>query len=182
MHNHSETVTVVMPVHNGAAYLQAAIDSIQHQTHRDFEFLIVDDGSTDGSGEVLRRNAAQDPRIRIIRSMHEGIAAARNRGLALARGTVVVSMDADDVAMQERIERQLAYLGTHPEVAVVGSALRLIDKGGQPIAPPTVYPLTFEEIRKGLLMGYCMLGNPTVAMRREAVLAVGGYRRPFDTA
>jgi glycosyltransferase involved in cell wall biosynthesis len=182
MHDDGESVTVLMPVYNGAAYLEAAIESIRRQTHSDFEFLIVDDGSTDGSSEILQGFAAQDPRICIIYGMHEGIAAARNRGLALARGTVIVCMDHDDVAMPERIERQLAYLAEHPEVAAVGSALRLINKDGDPIAPPTKYPLLSEEIREGLLSGYCMLGQPTVAMRREAAIAVGGYRRAFDPA
>ena len=182
MHDYGESVTVLMPVYNGAAYLEAAIESIRRQTHSDFEFLIVDDGSTDGSSEILQGFAAQDPRIRIIHGMHEGIAAARNRGLALARGTVIVCMDEDDIAMPERIERQLAYLVAHPDVAAVGSALRLINKDGDPIARPTKYPLTSDEIREGLLVGYCTLGQPTVAMRREAVIAVGGYRRAFDPA
>jgi len=182
MHDDGESVTVLMPVYNGAAYLEAAIESIRRQTHSDFEFLIVDDGSTDGSSDILQGFAARDPRICIIYGRHEGIAAARNRGLALARGTVIVCMDHDDVAMPERIERQLAYLAEHPEVAAVGSALRLINKDGDPIAPPTKYPLLSEEIREGLLSGYCMLGQPTVAMRREAAIAVGGYRRAFDPA
>ena len=182
MHEYGESVTVLMPVYNGAAYLEAAIESIRSQTHSDFEFLIVDDGSTDGSREILQGFAAQDARIRIIYGLHEGIAAARNRGLALARGTIVVCMDHDDVAMPERIDRQLAYLVEHPEVAAVGSALRLINKDGDALAPPTKYPLTFKEIREGLLSGYCMLGQPTVAMRREAAIAVGGYRRAFDPA
>ena len=182
MHDYGESVTVLMPVYNGAAYLEAAIESIRRQTHSDFEFLIVDDGSTDGSSEILEGLAAQDSRLRIIYGKHEGIAAARNRGLALARGSVIVCMDQDDVAMPERIERQLAYLAEHPEVAAVGSALRLINKDGDPIAPPTMYPPTSEEIREGLLSGYCMLGQPTVAMRREAAIAVGGYRRAFDPA
>jgi len=182
MHDYGESVTVLMPVYNGAAYLGAAIESICRQTHSDFEFLIVDDGSTDGSGEILQAFAAQDSRIRLIHGMHEGLATARNCGLALARGTVIVCMDADDVAMPERIERQLAYLAERPRVAAVGSALRLINKDGDPIAPPTKYPLTSEEIRKGLLSGYCALGHPTVAMRREAAVAVGGYRRAFDPA
>jgi hypothetical protein len=182
MHNYRESVTVLMPVYNGIAYLEAAIESIRRQTHRDFEFLIVDDGSTDGSGEILQRIAARDSRIRIIHGMHEGVASARNRGLAVARGTVVICMDADDIAKAERIERQLAYFAAHPAVAAVGSALRLINKDGHPLAPPTKYPLTCEEIRKSLLLGYCALGQPTVAMHREAVLAVGGYRCPFDPA
>src|SRR5262249_25607593 len=85
MHNHSETVSVLIPVYNGATYLEAAIESIRRQTHRDFEFIIVDDGSTDGSGELLQRIAPQDSRIRVVRGTHEGGVAARNRGLALAR-------------------------------------------------------------------------------------------------
>jgi glycosyltransferase involved in cell wall biosynthesis len=182
MNNYSESVTVLMPVYNAAGYLQAAIESIRRQTYSEFEFLIVDDGSIDGSGDMLQGLAAQDPRIRIIRGMHEGAAAARNRGLTQARGSVVVCMDADDVAMPERIELQLAYLTRHPDVAAVGSALRLVDKDGEPLAPPTYYPLTAEEIREGLQKGHCTLGQPTVAMRREAAIAVGGYRRAFDPA
>src|SRR5215831_11586586 len=97
MRNPSETVTVLMPVYNGATYLEAAIESIRRQTYSDFEFIVVDDGSTDGSSEALQRIARQDSRIRIISGTHEGTAAARNRGLALARGTVIVCMDADDL-------------------------------------------------------------------------------------
>jgi glycosyltransferase involved in cell wall biosynthesis len=177
-----ESVTVLMPVYNGAAYLAATLASVRCQTHADFEFLVVDDGSTDGSREILQAFAAQDARIRIIYATHGGIAAARNHGLAQARGTVIVWMDHDDIAMPDRIERQLAYLAEHPEIAAVGSALRLINKDGDQIAAPTKYPLTSEEIREGLLSGYCMLGQPTVAMRRKAAIAVGGYRRAFDTA
>ena len=182
MHDDLESVTVLMPVYNGAAYLEPAIESIRRQTHSDFEFLIVDDGSTDGSSQILQGFSAQDSRIHVIHGMHEGGAASRNRGLALARGTVIVCMDADDVAMPERIKRQLAYLAEHPNVAAVGSALRLINRDGDPIAPPTKYPLGSEEIREGLFSGYSMLAHPTVAMRREAVIAVGGYRRAFDPA
>src|SRR5262245_21863712 len=78
--------------------------------------------------------AGQDPRICIIRGTHEGVAAARNRGLAQARGSIVICMDDDDIAMPERIELQLAYLTGHPDVAAVGSALRLINKDGDPLA------------------------------------------------
>jgi len=182
MRNCGESVTVLMPVYNAAGYLQAAIESIRRQTYSEFEFLIVDDGSTDGSGDILQRFAGQDSRICIIRGMHEGVAAARNRGLAQARGSIVICMDADDIAMPERIELQLAYLTGHPDVAAVGSALRLINKDGDPLAPPTKYPLTAEEIRESLHMGHCALGQPTVAIRREAAIAVGGYRRAFDPA
>jgi GT2 family glycosyltransferase len=182
MRSHNETVTVLMAVYNGAAYLEPAVESIRRQTYRDFEFVIVDDGSTDGSGAILQRIATQDPRIRVIHGKHEGISATRNRGLARARGTIVVCMDQDDISMPDRIERQLAYLAEHPDVAAVGTALRLINKDGDPIAPPTQYPLTLEAIQQGLVMGYCSLGQPTVAMRREAVVAVGGYRPAFDTA
>jgi glycosyl transferase family 2/putative nucleotidyltransferase-like protein len=182
MKSHSETVTVLTAVYNGAPFLEAAIESVRHQTYTDFEFIIVDDGSTDSSFALAQKIAARDSRIRLIPSVHEGPAAARNRGLALAKGTIVVCMDADDVAMPGRIECQLGYLVAHPEVVVVGSALQLIDKDGQQIAESSGYPLTPQEIRKGLLTGCNTIGHPTVAMRREAVLSVGGYRRLFDFA
>src|SRR5688500_10812628 len=102
-----QSVTVLMPVYNGARHLAAAVESIQRQTHGEFEFLIVDDGSTDGSAATLEAIAARDARLRVVRVPHRGIVAALNRGLELASGTIIVRMDADDIAWPERIERQL---------------------------------------------------------------------------
>jgi glycosyltransferase involved in cell wall biosynthesis/SAM-dependent methyltransferase len=177
----SETVTVLMPVYNAGPYVAEAIESILQQTHRDFEFLIVDDGSTDDSLAILDRFAAQDSRIHLVKLAHQGVAAALNHGLATAHGAIVVRMDADDVSRPERIAHQLAYLADNPDVAVVGTAIRGIDANGQPFTV-TRYPTTPSEIEAGLQQGYSTLAHPAVAFRRDIVQAAGGYRTAFNHA
>ena len=104
------TVSVVMPVFNGAAYLVPAIESIRDQTIANFEFVIVDDGSTDETPAILREQAARDPRIRIVTQSNGGVTRALRRGVAEATGTYVARMDADDLSVPERLERQVALL------------------------------------------------------------------------
>ena len=181
MSNRNASVTVLMTVYNPGIYLDSTIESIQRQTHTDFEFLIVDDGSTDGSSEALEKFAVQDSRIRVVHANHRGIAATRNHGLGLAAGEIVVCMDHDDLAMPERIARQLAFLAEHPAVVAVGSAMRMVDQKGRAIGQ-SCYPSGDEEIRNWLLRGNCPLAHPTVALRRKLVLAMGGYRTLYDAS
>src|SRR6476661_6105481 len=124
-------VSVLMPVYNAGRYVAEAVESILGQTYADFEFLIVDDGSTDRSRAILERYAARDPRIRLVSRPNTGYAAALNELLGLARGELVARMDADDVALPERLLRQVNYLRAHPEVVCVGTAVHLIDGGGR---------------------------------------------------
>jgi len=108
------SLSVLLPVHNCGRYLAAAITSISAQSHADFEFIIVDDGSTDGSAGVIDQAAAADPRLRVIRRPNTGIVGALNDGLAAAHGEFVARMDGDDVAEPARFAAQLAYLKAHP--------------------------------------------------------------------
>lgn len=181
MGNDSETVTVLMPVYNAGPYVAAAIESILKQTWRDFGFLIIDDGSTDGSAATIERFAKQDARIRVIHAAHEGVAAALNRGLAVARGAIIVRMDADDVSWPERIARQMAFLADHPDIAVLGSAFRSVDRRGRPIRDCR-YPTEPAEVEAGFLQGAPLLAHPTVAFRRDVIRRLGGYRAAFDRA
>jgi glycosyltransferase involved in cell wall biosynthesis len=113
-------VSVVMPVYNGETYLREAADSILGQTFADFEFIIVDDASTDSSVEIVRAYA--DPRIRLVRNDRNlGVSGSLNRAIQLARGTYVARMDADDVSRPERLARQVAFLDAHPACGVVGT-------------------------------------------------------------
>ena len=112
MHGHSPTVTVLMPVHNGARFLPASIESVLAQTHGDLELLVVDDASTDRSTEIV--GSYSDPRIRLVTSpTRGGPARARNRGIDLARGRCIAMQDADDCAVPRRLARQLAFLDRH---------------------------------------------------------------------
>ena len=168
-------ISVVMPVYNCERYVAHAVESILAQTLVDFEFVIIDDGSTDKTPEILRRYAARDPRIRLVSRPNRGLVASLNEGLALARGELVARMDADDIAFPQRFERQIAFLRDHPDVVCVGSATLEIDEAGRELVV-TAYPLHDEEIQECLLKGCSTLFHPTAMIRREAVISVGGYR------
>jgi glycosyltransferase involved in cell wall biosynthesis len=175
------TVSVMMPVYNAERYLVAAVESILGQTFADFEFLIVDDGSTDRSGAMLERYAARDQRVRVARLPHGGIVTARNHALSLARAEFCAVMDADDVALPQRLARQVDYLRQHPDIVCVGTAVHFIDQAGRFLRD--AHPgMSHEAIEERALAGDCPLNHPSVMMRRAAVEAVGGYRAGFEPA
>ena len=123
-------VTVLMTVYNGAAYVRSAVDSVLAQTYADFELLVIDDASTDGSGDVVR--AVGDARIRVVpNAANLGLTTSLNTGLALARGELVARHDADDLSRPERLATQVALLDTRPEVSLVGSWYQKIDPAGE---------------------------------------------------
>ena len=170
-------ISVCMPVFNAERYVAQAIESILDQTLGDFEFLILDDGSTDGSLEVLRRYASRDPRIRLTSRPNKGVGFTRNELVDQARGEFLACMDADDVALPERFARQVDYLIAHPECVLVGSRVRLIDPEGDPLCDWCT-DQEHEVLDARLLGGerITSICNPSVMMRRDAVLAVGKYR------
>jgi glycosyltransferase involved in cell wall biosynthesis len=172
-------ISVCMPVYNAERYVAQAVESILDQTFGDFEFLILDDASTDGSIEILRRYAARDPRIRLTSRPNRGVARTLNELVDQARGEFLARMDADDLALPERFARQVAYLRTHPECVLVGSRVRLIDPEGDHLTDWCRLQ-EHEEIEAILLGGErsTQISHPSVMMRRDAVLAVGKYR-PF---
>ncbi len=128
----SKNVSVIMPVYNGERYLEAAVESILNQTFSDFEFIITDDGSTDTSLALLRRYANRDPRIRLISRPNTGYVKALIEAVPLAKGKYIARMDADDISLPERFERQVRFLEQNPDYAVVGSKVLLIDSDGAP--------------------------------------------------
>jgi glycosyltransferase involved in cell wall biosynthesis len=169
------TISVMMPVYNAKRYVAEAIESILGQTFRDFEFLIIDDGSTDGSLEIIKRYAARDVRIRLWSGPNVGYAPRLNEMLALARGDLVARMDADDVSFPDRFARQLEFLRDHLDVDVVGGARENIDSKGHFLCVNREVE-DHNDIQSQLLNGICPISHPSVVMRRNAVLAVGGYR------
>jgi glycosyltransferase involved in cell wall biosynthesis len=175
------TVSVLMPVYNAESYLAEAVESILRQTFADFEFLVIDDGSTDRSGAILAGYAARDRRVRLTSRPNTGYTVALNELLGLASGELVARMDADDVALPHRLERQVDYLRAHPEVVCVGTAVHLIDSAGRYLRDG--HPgMEHEAIQQRALAGDCPLNHPSVMMRRAAVQAVGGYHPEFEPA
>jgi glycosyltransferase involved in cell wall biosynthesis len=169
------TISVLMPAYNAGRYVAAAVESILTQTYTDFEFLIIDDGSTDRTPRVLKRYAARDPRIRLVSRPNRGLVPTLNEGLALARGEFIARMDADDIALPHRFERQIAYMREHPDIICVGSAVMTMDQAGRDLIE-SGYPPDHETIQELSLRGRPNLWHPTAMMRREAVMAIGGYR------
>jgi len=174
-------VSVVMPVYNGARYLREAVDSILSQTYTDFEFIIVDDGSTDETPAILATYAKADPRVVLVPNHQNlGLVHSLNRGLALARGEYVARMDADDISLAERFERQVAYLEVHPDVGVLGTNIIYIDSEGQPLGdgkPKDRWPVT-PQVARWMLLWRCPIYHPTVMIRRAALAQMASAYDP----
>ena len=167
-------VSVIMPVYNGAQYLQEAIDSILQQTYRDFEFIIIDDGSTDNSLEIIRMNADLDKRIVLLQNeQNSGICVTLNKGLEVAKGEYIVRMDCDDISELNRLAIQVAFMDSHPEYGLVGSNTKLF---GEEIVNPYVF--YFDEDWRmcvvDMIYATCM-AHPAVIMRTEILRKYGLY-------
>jgi glycosyltransferase involved in cell wall biosynthesis len=171
-------VSVLLPVYNASRYLGGAVESILRQTHREFEFLILDDGSRDDSLAQLRRFEQRDSRVHVISRPNTGIVGALNELVALAKGEWLFRMDADDVARPERFARQLAYLGANPDCVALGSRALFMDPDGSPLVE-FIDCFDHSDIERTLMRPAIGILHPTVAMSRRAVLAVGGYRADY---
>jgi hypothetical protein len=168
-----------MSVYNGELYLREALDSILGQTFGDFEFVIVDDGSTDGTAAILAGYA--DPRlVRLDNEANIGLPASLNRGLAIARGEYVARIDADDVSLPQRLERQVAFLDARPEIGVLGTAVEVIDENGRPRPLAAAKSLPTEPGLAGWLLFFrCTVLHPTVMVRRAVYERLNGYNPEF---
>lgn len=169
-----------MPVHNGAATLGACLDSIQAQTHTDFELLILDDGSTDDTGALLAARAREDPRLRVMGGPHRGLVACLNAGLRAARAPLVARMDGDDIMDPERLALQREYLDAHPRVDVVASRVEAFP-AGEAGAGMNEYlrwqnGCRSEAALRDEIYVECPITHPSVTFRRDAVAAAGAYR------
>jgi len=179
---HVPLVSVVMPVHNAQRYLAEAIESILKQTFTDFEFIIIDDGSTDESAVIMQDYARRDARVRVHCQPKRGVVCALNKGLSVANAPLIARMDADDVALPARFEKQVEYLVQHPECVMVGTDVLFIDEDGAPIMLQEhhrAHHAIDAELLKGI--GGAMR-HPAVMGRREAIARCGGYHSYNDTA
>jgi len=164
-------VSVVLPVRNGAADLPRAVASILQQTFTDFELIAINNGSTDGTAEILDR--VSDPRVRVVYQENIGLAAALNRGIALARGRYVARQDHDDLAMPTRLARQVEFMEAHPRCALLGTRAE-IRTGDRPASRFHDHPADDAALRFELLFDNPFV-HSSVMLRKSAVEAAGGY-------
>ncbi len=174
-------VSVIMSVYNGDRFLAAAVKSILTQTYDDFEFLILDDGSRDGSPAILQAYAGQDPRIRLLSQTNRGLTVSLNHLIEESRGQFLARMDADDVARPDRLGRQVEFLRRHPQVVCVGTGQRWIDQDGLTLLE-CVPAQDNATLQAQLLAGRTEICHPTAMVRGQAVRAVGGYDPQFRCA
>jgi hypothetical protein len=165
-------VTVLIPAHNAGTFLREAVDSILAQSFTDFECLVIDDGSTDGAVDALR--AIPDPRLRIeCNPRNLGLIATLNRGLELARAPLLARMDADDVALPQRLDRQVEAFAAEPRLALLGTWATLIDPLGRS-AGLTRTPTEHHAIVRAILRNNAFI-HPSVMARNAVLRALGGY-------
>lgn len=172
----SPLVSVILPVFNGGDLLRPSVESVLRQTFCDLEVIVVDDGSTDQTAEVLRSIA--DPRLRVCTNERNlGLTRSLNKGLAAARGRWIARQDADDLSAPDRLERQLEFLRANPSTKLLGTCGWRLDPGGR-ITGSNDLPASPLAIRWA-----CIADNPflhtSVIFEREAVLARGGYDERF---
>jgi Glycosyl transferase family 2 len=174
-------ISVVMSVFNGQVFLAEAVESILGQTFHDFEFVIIDDGSTDRTAEILTNYARQDERIRVHRHENKGRATSLNIGIGVARGKYIARMDADDIALRTRLEEQIRFMEEHPDVGLLGGAFELISDDGSRLINTISFPTEDSDIKSALLIDNPIC-HPTVIMRKAVFEVSGGYRKALVDA
>ena len=175
-------VSVLVPVYNGRRYLAAAVRSVQDQEYEPLEIVIVDDGSTDGSGSIADELAAADDRIRVVHQANAGHAGAMNGGLAAARGEFIAVLDCDDEAVPGRLALQVRALMDDRSLAAVGGAVSFMTAAGR-IFHTEHFPTDPEAVDAALTTTvHCPVLHSAMTMRRDVVVNLGGYRRALSLA
>ncbi len=166
--------TVIMPVYNADEFLEPAIESILQQTYNKFEFLIINDGSTDNSQKIIDKYAALDKRIRVINQNNKGLVTTLNQVIRSVKTTYIARMDADDISKPERLEKQISYLKSHSNIGVVGCLTQnitysndLLNINVRPSSPSCLAYMTG---------GYCQLAGPSIVAVRDCLLEAGLFR------
>lgn len=168
-------ISVVMSVYNGERYLPLAIESVLKQTFKDFEFIIVDDGSTDRSLEIIRKYEKNDSRIRVLVQENHGLAAALNNGIAMAKGKYIARMDDDDISLPNRFELQYGFMESHPEIIASGGAAEIINQWGDAFGIRR-HCTTHDEIDfSNIAYGNPAMCHPTALIRTDSLKKVGCY-------
>ncbi len=175
LHSVSPAISVLLSCYNGARWLDEAINSVLSQTFGDFEFIIVDDGSTDNSPEIIKRFAEQDARIVVIAKSNSGLADSLNVGIRQARGEWIARLDADDICEPARLEKQLAKARQNTGLVFIGSDLLEIDENGNAIKTHR-YPDRHALLVRNLYTARKFPPHSSALFRTDAVRSIGGYR------
>ncbi|MCC6932099.1 MAG: glycosyltransferase [Deltaproteobacteria bacterium] len=171
-------VSVVMSVYNGGQFLPLAIQSILDQTFKNFEFIIVDDGSTDNSAEIIK--SFNDPRIKLLTQKNKGLVNSLNRAVKISRGEFIARMDDDDISLPQRLEKELIAITANQSIGVAGSYYSYIDTAGTPFASH-ISPTLHEDLRF-LLLHKNPYGHGSTLIRKEALVKAGLYRDKYPAA
>ncbi|OIQ99981.1 chondroitin synthase [mine drainage metagenome] len=179
--NSLPVVSVQMPVFNGGKYLAEAVESILNQTFRDFEFLLLDDGSTDDSLRLLHQYAGKDSRLRVFSRENRGVGETQYELAQLARGEFIAQLDQDDIALPNRLELQVDFLRKNPKVVCVGGAFQMIDGAGRYLTTLKM-PQTNIEIQALILGGHGAITHSCAMMRSTQLKVIGGYDKNYNLA
>ncbi|WP_052055447.1 glycosyltransferase family A protein [Myxosarcina sp. GI1] len=167
-------VSVLMCVYNGETHLKEAVNSILKQTFKDFEFVIVDDGSTDSSWQILNEYSIKDSRIVLVQNQENlGLEKSLNKGLAATTGKYLARQDADDISFPERLQLQVNFLDTHQQVGAVGSSIEFIDRQGKVLSKQNL-PEDHDSLQSLLLINNC-LWHSSMTVRNSLLKELGGY-------
>lgn len=190
-------VSVLMPAFNVECYISEAIASVLSQTYDNFELIVIDDGSSDGTLSIAESHARKDGRIKVVSHSNEGMGASLNRALDLVNNQWIIRMDADDIMVPNRIERQVDFVRQNPSVSVAGTFVYYVDEDGRVFGKSPRSQLTSsahveELVRRNKLRGktdlealptvrfpHFMLYHPSIIMRKSVIKEVGGYRPEF---
>jgi glycosyltransferase involved in cell wall biosynthesis len=173
-------VSVVMSVYNGDQYVPESVESILNQTFTDFEFIIINDGSTDKTKVILEEYAANDSRILLVHQENLGLTKSLNKGIALARGKYIARQDADDYSLPDRLATEVTFLSSNESIAMVGTAVNVVDGKGNVLAIFR-HPSDFDVIKKNLMKHNCFWHGSAMFVR-ESFEHIGRYRDAFTTS
>jgi glycosyltransferase involved in cell wall biosynthesis len=179
----NDLISVVVPAHNAGRFLQRALVSVAAQSHRNLEVVVVDDGSTDGTAEIVSEAAAADTRFRLVRTGRQGVSAARNRGIAETGGRWIATLDADDLWHPDKLTRQLRLLREAPEGTGVAYCWASgIDEDDRVVLPVWNPSRAEGDVLREIVISGILSNGSTPLMLRSAVEAVGGYDEELDLA
>lgn len=167
-------VSVILPVYNCEKYLQYAIESILEQTFKDFEFIIINDGSTDQSREIIESYQKLDSRIKVINQKNQGLTKSLNKGISISKGDYIARMDADDISFPQRFEKQVAYLDSHPDVGLVGVWTEYFSDEVPFIGHSRFVGDSSKILQYLISHGNCFV-HSSVMFRRKIIEKVGAY-------
>ncbi len=173
-------LSVIMPVYNGEKYLSESIESILGQTLSEFEFIIIDDGSTDTSVDIIQEYAKKDNRIYLVENkVNQGLVASLNKGIELSHGQYIARMDQDDISLPERFETQMNFFILNPDIGILGSSVQIIDKYGK-AGEVWNFPETHDLVKWELCFR-CPIVHPSVMIQKRLLLK-NRYRKEWEIA